>query len=219
MVRLAIILFSALLIFACECVEDINTPKIIEPDEAANVAFINAISEHFPIKISSNEVQVLEDLEISDANISWSKVASGNTFIKVINTQNNTGILNFTSELQSKAYYTIIFYSIKSRIIPLIIQENYDDIVQNAVRFVNTTEISDRNMKFLIPQNDYSIELSTGEFSDLLPLDISEYNIKVYESFNNSLVSETQNSISGYQINLLHGKILSECELRAYNVK
>lgn len=215
----AFILIFIYLVFGCECVEDINTPKIIEPDEAANVAFINAISEYESIDIFSDDVIVNENLNNNEAKSVFSMVASGNTFIKVVDAKSKIGIMNFSAEFEKGKFYTIVFYSINSRIIPLIINEDFANEPQNNIRFVNATEINDRKMEFNFALSDLAVELSVGEYSEKYEIEADEKLVKVYEKFNNSLVCELNFAASAYQIFIIQGKKLNECKLRAIVLK
>ncbi len=131
---LIILIPLAIIIYACECVVDNDTEKIITPTEFANIVFINAVSD---IELSNILVysasKILQRLDTIESN--WNKFEAEykKVGIKVANNKNNLKLVNFYDTTQ------ILFNSV------LDIQKdsNYTFVAFGKNKYIQSIFVSD----------------------------------------------------------------------------
>lgn len=212
MKKLAYIFLITLLVNACECVPDINTPKEVDPAQSANVAFINADNNHMQMQIISNDIELPEKIDFKSETSTYQKVASGATYIRVNNAVTGSALLNFSVDLEIGEYYSILIYGKGKRVIPILMK---DEINQQAgsIRFINVSEIDDRQLSFGSTDGKYASKLMPGSFSQELDYNGEPTEINLYENFNGGFIGSLNLSgINKYNV-IAEGNSLSAISL------
>lgn len=219
MMKNVIILIITLIISACECVEDVNTPKIINPDKSANVSFINMTDTHKSLAVFSNDILVSDKVIYGSDGFSFSKVASGTTYIKINDSESDVGLLNFSADFEQDKYYTVIVYSLDSQLIPMLIYEEDFQNYDYALRLINLTEVLDRRINFMINDIEIIYTLESGQYSDIINLQNSTLRIRAFDELNGSFIGEKESEASKYVISFLIGNsvLSSEFSIKLFN--
>jgi hypothetical protein len=209
MKQLILILLIIFALFGCECVPDVNAPKQIDPEESAKVAFINVHDNYSSLLIESDDIEIIGELINFQQESQYRNLASGITYIKIVNNENNHGILNFSVDLEIGEYYSLFIFGSGSRAEALLIEDS--KIYQNSVRFVNLASIYDRNLKFEVKDHpEYSSSLASRDFSEEIEVSENQYNITIRESLNGSQITSLVTEISGYTSLIAYGNNLND---------
>jgi hypothetical protein len=152
------ILLIALLaiLSSCICPTDIDTPRIIEPDNSANVLFINAANKG-DLDIFSSDVLVFDNLKYSDPSHSYKKVQAGVDLLMVKISESGKNMINIPIDLKKDEYYTVIFYDISSILNFMLISDNYTkNSSKTHLRMINSSVLYS-HLLFKIESTDSTI--------------------------------------------------------------
>lgn len=175
-----VILILITLFIGCECVPEINTPKIISPDDYSNTIMLNAIPDRDELLVESNEVPLLNPVLYDNPDNNYRKINAGNSFLRLIDSKSKISLFNLPIELEKGQYYTIIFYGYRFSAQALIFEDNYSQNNQKSFfRFVHTS-FDSGNLTFRLSGNtNFENNFNFRSYSELNEIDAGNYNISV----------------------------------------
>ncbi len=181
---------------SCECVPDINTSKIISPDDYSLAMMVNAIPDRENLKIESNDVPLLKSIAYSDAEYAYQKIQGGDSYLRLIDAQINTSLFNMPISLKKFEHYTIIFYGYRNSAKAIILSDSSSSD-KGSLRFVHASFDAGEYV-FRLKGGVENIEqsLSFLGFTELKNLSDGAYQIEVFSPdlekiiFTNNLLIE-----------------------------
>jgi Domain of unknown function (DUF4397) len=186
-----IFFFSSLLFYGCECVPGIDTPKVIEPVDFANVLFINAMPDVDVVDVWSTDHLVLGNLSYDNNQNIYKKIGAGSSNIKFIVQKDSSIIFNSTTELQKDENYTFIGYGRNDRIKGMLMSDSIDSYSANNayIRFAHVSDDAPA-VKFIISSYPINPALDYGLYSGIYPVPIGKYSISVNDTLTNSTLAK-----------------------------
>ncbi len=134
------IIFIMILAVSCECVPDISTKKVVEPSDAANVMFVNAIPEYKSVDIEG-KIAKYPNIKYDNAEYKYNLMFYGTNTVRFLNSENSNVLFNVFVELQKDFYYTFIGYGTGSpdRQKTLLVRDSIEHFTENNayIRFIN----------------------------------------------------------------------------------
>ncbi len=197
------IIWIFFLFTSCKCPTDIDTPRIIEPD---NSAFLRLVNCHTGENISLNSDDISVITSLMPASVSEKMaVVSDNSIISILGKDKNV-LLNMPVNLEKDSSYIAVFMSSGSFSTLKIFDEGTVSAVERKIRFVNaTTDI----YKIYIDDVEVEQEVAFAETTRFINLKSKKTSVKILK--NHNLVWETELDINAfvntYIINKLSGKI------------
>jgi hypothetical protein len=180
------------LILGCECVTNLDTPKIISPDDYSEVIIINAIPDRESLQIESNDIPLLNKADYSNPYPNYRKINSGASFLRLMDDVSKLYLVNMPIELNKFGNYTILFYGYRNSVKPLIIEDSLRKFQKSANSFYRFVHISfdTQILEFKIKSSTESkYELNFRSFTELKEILPGKYDIEVYNPINNKLVA------------------------------
>ncbi|MBX3044949.1 MAG: DUF4397 domain-containing protein [Candidatus Kapabacteria bacterium] len=195
---IASILFVALT--ACECVPDIDTPKIISPENYSYAAMINAIPDRENLVIESDDIPLFYGVSYSGGTHYYQKINSANSFLRLIDSDSQLSLFNMPINLTKLKHYSIIFYGFRNSAKALIIDDEPAFEKNGAFFRIIHTAVDAQNFTFQVsgPQN-FDFDIGFKSFSELTQIVPGNYNIKLI-NIQNQIVSESQFNIESNKI-------------------
>ena len=213
--RFNIIMILFLMILAsCECVPTIDTEKIVEPVESANILFVHALPDFGELRIQADGKSNLKTIDYDQRVFNYVKIGSGRNNFKVYYPALNRTMYNCLVDLTKDKKYTIILYGFKSRINVLMLEDTISDYSSGKAywRCVDVSGISSK-VDFILSKDTTkhifaSVDNSGNTGFAALPEDT--YKLEIKQNSNESLVF-TKNDI------LLKNGIAYTLVLRGYS--
>lgn len=187
---------------ACECIPEINTPKIISPNDYSKAVIINAIPDKNILEIESNDIPLLHSAEYENENPEYQKINAGSSYIRLIDKNTNTSLIMIPVQLEKFSNYTIIFYGFRNSAKALVLQDSIkkNSSAENAfVRFVHTSfDSGEFIFKLSGNKSDSSSALSFKTFSEIMPFKPGIYKFEIINPVNQNVILSRNNlQISG----------------------
>lgn len=189
------------IIWGCECVPGIDTPKIIEPTESANVLFIHALPDLGRFDIES-KLSRFSDFTYGGGFTSYYKI-NINDNIRLL--QTNGELINTlyraSLDLSKGKYYTLIFYGGKSRIREILLSDTIQNFNQaSAFLRIANVALDINSLKVILSRTIEPITIPYSSFTGFFPVDAGSYKIEVRDVLNDTLIAESPDA------NLINGK-------------
>lgn len=183
------ILFSAFLMLSCECVPNLDTPKVIEPKETAKLLFIHSLPDYglIDIKTTFNE---FKGLDYNEVILSYRPIATEDIItVSTLSDGFNSVVYRQPIGLKKDMLYTYILYGSKNRIREILINDTTSESPDKAkLRFINTG-INSSNVKFYINGNPISSTIPYGAHTELYNQPSGLYTFEARNSTNDSLLA------------------------------
>ncbi|TAL68714.1 MAG: DUF4397 domain-containing protein [Bacteroidetes bacterium] len=182
------------LLVSCECVPDINTPKVIIPTDFGNVKFINAITDMDSVDLCAGDEIISIKNMYDSADVRYKEIASGLASIRVQSSEDSAIYYNTMVELKKDAYYTFIAYGTKSRTNGLLLRDSIENPVpSNAyVRFIHLSPDS--------PEIIYSLgnllfnqSVKYKSHTSFLPIPTGSFSLIIKDSGNGNEIKKIDN--------------------------
>ncbi len=209
---LQIVLFILIvsLMISCECVPDINTPKIISPENYSQAILINC-SNLNDISVFSDEVEVISKLNNNTENFEYYKFWSGDRFVRVKDSQTLNTIQNFPVSFVNKQLYTIAFFNVGNKLKYIVAGDSLKSLKFNNFshfKIINAIENNPKINLQIIENNQtiFNFNNLNNNISDYYPINYGIYTIKVLNSENSKLILEKN---FDFQINSAYNLIIS----------
>jgi hypothetical protein len=181
-------------IIACQCPTDIDTPRIIEPDNSANVLFVNATNKG-DLDIFSSDVLVFDNLKYSEQNYIYKKAQAGVDLLMVKISESGKNIINIPIDLKKNEYYSVIFYDISSITNFMLISDSYSmNKTKTQIRLVNSSVLYP-HLLFKIESADSTItnDLNMLTNTAFLEEPSGNYKISVIEPTSEKVIAKIDN--------------------------
>ncbi|MEI6089176.1 MAG: hypothetical protein WCR42_01875 [bacterium] len=192
-INILIIIFLAF-ISACQCPTDIDTPRIIEPDNSANVLFINATNKG-DLDVFSSDVLVYDNLKYLGSSYTYKKTQAGVDLLMVKISESGKNMLNIPIDMKKDDYYTLIFYDISSIINFILISDTYNtNSSHSQLRLINSSVIYP-HLLFKIETGDSTITNDLNMLSNtaFLEQNSGNYKISVIETTSDKVIATIDN--------------------------
>lgn len=199
------------LISSCECVPEINTPKVINPENFSYVRLINALPDHSEIKAESNEIEISVSSYNNDNSPQiYSKFQAGNTFSRIISVSRNQVIANHLFLLAKEEYYTLAVFGRGSIARTLLITDiipSYKSGYSNIrlFNFLNGTNgLIYKNQSLGINE-----AVNFGGHTDFLSIPLGMHEIEIYDTNDQLIGTFELNTETGSSYDLICQGILN----------
>ena len=209
---LQIVIFGVLfvLISSCEFVPDINTPKIISPEEYSKAMLINCSNVN-SLTVFSDEIEVNKNLDRQLNELTYQKFWSGERFIRVKNTQTQNTILNFPVSFKVRENYTIAFYSVANKLKHIVSGDSINSLKFNNFSYFKIINAIENNPRINLKisknsENIFNFNNSNNHISEYFPINYGNYTIKVINPENPSITIEKNFEI---KLNTAYNLIIS----------
>lgn len=190
---------TSLIFWSCECVPTIDTPKKILPEEAARVAFINAVNDENSIKIESNELMIIDKLYLSEPSVNYEIAASGS--IKIISNKDKSTLFYGYFEFANLQHYTVFFHGSSSRIRTLMCSDSTaENKNKSYIRIINL--YPDSPVKYLISGGNTG-QLTYRAFTSAAEIKYSQISISLITAENNISLERQIDTKPGYIYNCI----------------
>lgn len=190
--------------YSCECVPEINTPKVINPENFSYVRLINALPNHIEISAESNDIEIQETaLNEDEMPQKYHKYQAGNAFVRIKSIGRNQIISNQAYLLTKEKYYTLAVFGRGSIAQTVLIE---DDIpapkTENAnIRLFNF--LNDANgIKFQNASIGLDEIVFFGGYTGFTSIPLGKQIINVYDS-SEKLITQVEiyaNTLASYDI-------------------
>ncbi len=196
------ILFSflnaLLLLSGCECVTNIDTPRVITPSQYAHVLFLNSIPETDLVKVWSEfwrdnlKINYEPDLEQTQ----YQDIEPGTNNIKLLSKKDSI-LFNGIIDLNQKHYYTFIGYGFESRVQALLLNDSINNYLKTNTYFRCIHVSADAPHVIFKIYNQFPIYFSLPfraftKFTAVIP---SQYNIEVKDAMTDSTLLVMKNVV------------------------
>ena len=202
---LYIIFIIGMFVFSsCKCPTEIDTPRIIEPDNSALLRLVNCHSDE-SISLYSDDISVLENLQSGDVSEDKAVLAD-NSIISIRDAEDNI-ILNMPVNLIKDSSYTAIFMNTGDFSNLEILADGGSMQGVEMLRFINTTTDV---FKIHIGENEMEQELTFSESTGFIPAVAGEILVKIYKNGNIAFeknITINQFTKHTFVINKLSGSI------------
>ncbi|MBI5325664.1 MAG: DUF4397 domain-containing protein, partial [Ignavibacteriae bacterium] len=187
-------ILASFLIISCECVPDINTPKVITPTDFGNVMFINAISDLDSIDICSTDKLISRNLLYDSANVIYKSIASGISSIRVQSNKDSTIYFNTMVELVKDEFYTFFAYGTSSRTYGLLIKDSIKNTVPtNAyVRFIHLSPDAPE-IDFAFDSYQINQPVKYKSYTKFIPIPTGSFTLIITDSQNSNEITRVDN--------------------------
>ncbi len=179
---------------ACQCPTDIDTPRIIEPDNATNLLFINATAQG-DLDIYSSDILIYSKLKYAEATYSYKKAQAGVDLLMIKINSTDKNIINVPIDLKKNDYYTVIFYDISSIVNFMLLSDNYTaNTIKTHLRLINSSVIYP-HLLFQIESGDNLIsnDLNMLTNTAFLEANSGNYHINVIETESQKIIAKIDN--------------------------
>lgn len=192
--KFQIIIFMVFVAFwGCECVTKIDTPKIISPDDYANVIFVNSIVDRDIVTVESNKIPLLHKVHYAATENSYQKVYSGDSFFNLVD-NNKSNLINIPVNLDKFTYSTIIFYGRRYSIKAKILNDSIELLgATNALIRIVHTSIDAPEVQFRLKgKSDSTFNLKFQSNTHLFSIEPGEYSIDAVDIHNGEVISSSR---------------------------
>ncbi len=200
-----IILFTGLFL-SCECVTDINTPKVVEPTEFADVLLVNAIPDIDSVNLLSSDRLIANSLKYDDLTFNYIKIASGINSFRLTNSFDSSVVFNSMVILEKDTNYSAFAYGTQSRINLLLLKDGINPAQSNIsyVRFIHLSPDAD-SVVFSFDNFSFNLKLAYKSYSPFIPISPGVFNLRVKSTFTGAelLESDSLNLEAGYKYTVL----------------
>jgi hypothetical protein len=176
------IFFLALTIFlaftSCKCPTDLDTPRIVEPDNSAQMQLVNCHKNEI-INLYSDEISVFSNI-IPGFISNEAAVVADNSIISIRNNSGNS-LLNMPVNLEKDSSYLAVFMSAESFPTMKILKSKKPNNNTPKLRFVNAT---DDIFKIKIDNLEIELELAFSETTGFIDIATGNRNIKLLRNGN-----------------------------------
>lgn len=196
-ILLLILLFIA---YSCKCPTEIDTTRVIEPNNSSEAIFYN-ISNIQNVDFYSNEVPVAEQI-VQNSNTDYKKVYTGMSLINIYENGKKDLLAGVPYEFEKNNQYSIFFYNYKDFYNCLIDDDISSQKNSTLIRFYNFND-SHRYVIFEIIQNNsnyLSSQIKFANETEYISIESSFLKIKVIDL-------EKQNLLDELEYKFLQGKI------------
>jgi len=153
-----------ILLFSCECVNDLDTEKRIIPTEFASNRFYNFNSVLDEVDIYSDDIKI----DFSDKNYQFVNYIEYSSGAKSISLKIGSEIIyNSLTNFQENGFYTSIFFGNESRPKLIYLQ---DDISPKSSKSFYIRIVNISNNELLISKNNENIELTKYGVTDFIEM-------------------------------------------------
>ncbi len=199
---------SAVLI-SCECVTNLDTPKIISPDDYSEAIIINVLPDRESLTIETNDIPIYEKADYTTPYPKYRKINSGLSYLRVYDDFTKLYLINLPIELNKFGKYSIFLYGYRNTVKTLIIEDSIKNINMSLTALYRFVHISfdTQTLNFIIKSKDsLRYELNFRSFTALKSIPIGNYDIEIRNPINNQLIAYQNN----YQVkaNYLYNFIL-----------
>lgn len=167
----AIIIFLSFV--SCKCPTEIDTPRVIEPDNSANVIFMNASDK--TVGIFSGTIEVIESAS-PGKQTGLTPVIAGVEIIEFIDKKTGDILAASAAHLAKDAEYICILCNSGRYFTQKILDITDSDFSGTGIRAVNTI---DKLYVLKISESVESAELSFAECTDYIDIKPGTYNLRL----------------------------------------
>lgn len=174
------LLVVVVLLHSCKCPTDIDTPRKIEPDNAAKVLFVNCHTDE-DVQILSDDVVVETNLANGNYTEGYLSVIAGNELIHFETAGTGEKLLNVPSNLRKDGLYTAVFMNVDNYCAMEIMSDDETVSDKPLIRFVNATN---KRIDVVVEELGINQNLVFSKSTGLIEAPIGEYQIILYENTN-----------------------------------
>jgi len=181
-------------LISCECVTKIDTPKVIEPTDFANVMFINAIPEIDSVDICTADKIISRNLRYDSASVEYKVIASGISSIRIQSNKDSSIYYNTMLELKKDEHYTFFAYGTRNRVNGLLISDSIGQVVPtNAyVRFVHLSKDAPE-VVFAFDSYQINQPVKYKSYTKFMPIPTGVFTLIINDSGNGSEITKVEN--------------------------
>lgn len=182
------LMFSISLLISCECIPEINTPKIISPDNYANALFVNAIADRENLTAESNDIPLLGTISYTNPDYKYIKINSGDSYLRLLDKETGLSLFNMPVRLDKFKFYTVIFYGYRNSAKALILSDSLPQ-GSSTYRFVHTS-FDSRDFIFRVTSNSIQkdVSLSFKDFTEPEEIMSGNYTISIVDPENDRVI-------------------------------
>ena len=134
------VIITMILAVSCECVPNLETKKVVEPSDAANVMFVNALPEYRSVDIEG-KIAKYPNISYDNAEYKYNLMLHGTNTVRFLNSDDGSVLFNVFVELHKDFYYTFIGYGTGSpdRQKTLLVRDSIEHFTADFayIRFIN----------------------------------------------------------------------------------
>ena len=207
------------LIIGCECSPDINTPRDVDPENSANVAFFNVTDSYNSLSIRTDDYEIIEGLLKNDNLSSYEQIEP--FFSNVIISDSDEEIVRVPIETKPESNYTGLIFEISNNV-DLQIAEIENIPTGNNSNFLlfNSNLLSKISINFGHEEVANEILVNEYSFSNQITVEAKDYNFKIYDKDDSELLDTLINFKLNtvYTIFYQHNHISNKGKLRLLEV-
>ena len=183
----------AVFFVSCECVPDINTPKVITPDQYANILFSNCNSNFDLLKFKTDGGNVFNSYYLENKSI-YQQVIPGLANVNIF-TYGDSVLFNSVMDLQKAKPYTFIAFGSQDRVQGMML----DDTIaaySNSNAYFRCVNLANESPYIMFKVNGtYSIPIVQPfrSSSKFYPTYSGVYNIEILNATTDSLMMSYRN--------------------------
>ncbi len=132
--RFILFLAVTIVLVSCECVTNIETPRLITPSQYAHVMFVNSNSGFDQLKMNTGDEGFVLNAYYSEDMFVYKDLLPGTQNI-FITTNHDSLLFNGLTELQKALPYTFIAYGNRSRVQGLVVNDSIENYSSNNAYF------------------------------------------------------------------------------------
>lgn len=183
---------------------EINTPKVINPENFSYVRLINALPNHIEISAESNDIEIQETaLNEDEIPHKYHKYQAGNAFVRIKSIGRNQIISNQAYLLTKEKYYSHAVFG-RGSIAQTVLIEDIIPVPKNEyanirlLNFLNDAE----GIRFQNAPIGLNEIVFFGGYTDFISIPIGKQIINIYDS-NDKLITQVEiyaNPLASYDI-------------------
>jgi len=194
--KLILFLFGAAFIISCECVTNIETPRLETPSQFSHILYVNANSGFDQLKMNTGSEGFILNSYYSEDNFNYKDMLPG-TQNFYITTKSDSVLFNGLTDLQKGLPYTFIAYGNHSRVQGIILNDSIENYTPNNCYFrcINLGNETPYIM-FRLTSSDPKWQIKPFRtISPFTPTYSGNYNIDILDATTDSLLLSLRNRV------------------------
>jgi hypothetical protein len=178
---------------ACDCVPDINTPKIIEPSSSSEVMFVNAMPDLQFIFVQA-DIEYNNLLDYNASSGEYNTLSSFNSVSLASDEDFNNIIYRRQTEFLKGFSYTFIFSGQNRRVKEVLIHDTLDSYNPSSsyIRFINCGQ-NCPGIRFELVGSYSTSYIPVYSYTTFIEMTPGNYNLNVKTQPNDSTIISISN--------------------------
>ncbi len=188
----------------CECVPEINTPKVINPENFSYVRLINALPNHIEISAESNDIEIQASaLNDDETPQNYQKFQSGNTFVRIKSISRNQVIANHAYLLAKEERYTLAVFG-RGSIAQTVLIDDVIPAPKSEIAYIRLFNLLNNanGIKFQNTAIGFDETVFFGGYTDFISIPHGKHKMNIYDT-NDKLIAEVElnmNALASYDV-------------------